>query len=256
VTESDAVCFDFYNTLATNLNGRGRGSRVMEYLEQHGLESDPWTHQVLYDIFEPHLREYSPNLPPAAKAAYYCRLAERLFSRLNVRAPTSSAAMHASALWSMLGPSAFAVFPEAPAVLRTIKMAGLGTAVVSNWMCGLSHFCVELGLHTGLDHVISSADFGVAKPDPAIFLEACRRLGTSPARTLHVGDTTLDDLEGAQGAGLRAILLDRSDSTERAPGAISNLYGLLEVVGFADWTEATNPAPSQVTTGNSEARHN
>src|SRR5262245_8430773 len=152
----------------------------MEYFEQHALQSDPWTHQVLYDIFEPHLREYSPNQSPEAKQAYYCRLAGRLFDRLNVRGARLSAPAHASALWHILGPSAFVVFPEAAVVLRGVKRAGLGTAVVSNWMCGLAHFCAELGLHDGLDHVISSADYGTAKPDPAIFLEGCRLLGSSP----------------------------------------------------------------------------
>lgn len=229
----DAVCFDFYNTLAANRDEGGRGGRVIEYLAQHGLESDPWTHQVLYDIFEPHLHEYSPGHSPEVRHAYYCQLAARLFERLNVRAPAHAAQQHASALWNILGPSAFIVFPEVPAVLRRVKEAGFRTAVVSNWMCGLTHFCAELGLGDCLDHVISSADFGAAKPDPAIFVEACRLLGTAPARTLHVGDTMLDDVEGARAAGLRAVLLDRSKLPDRPRESVSSLEGILDVLGLA-----------------------
>lgn len=51
---------------------------------------------------------------------------------------------------------------------------------------------------------------GVAKPDPAIYLEGARLLGTDPARTLYVGDNRLIDAVGAQHAGLRGIWLDRS----------------------------------------------
>lgn len=50
---------------------------------------------------------------------------------------------------------------------------------------------------------------GVAKPDPAIFLEGARRLGTDPAFTLYVGDNPVVDAQGADAAGLIGVWLDR-----------------------------------------------
>jgi putative hydrolase of the HAD superfamily len=50
---------------------------------------------------------------------------------------------------------------------------------------------------------------GVGKPDPAVFLEAARRLGTDPARTVYVGDELDIDAAAAAAAGLRGIWLDR-----------------------------------------------
>lgn len=50
---------------------------------------------------------------------------------------------------------------------------------------------------------------GVAKPDPAIYLEGARRLGTDPAHTLYVGDNVVLDAEGADAAGLIGVWLDR-----------------------------------------------
>ena len=230
----DAVCFDFFNTRATNRDGRGRGSRLMEYLQTHELESDPWVHQVLYDVFEPHAREYSPTQSPEAKHAYYCRLATRVFERLNVRAPNAAALDHAAALWNVLGPTSLVLFPEARGVLRSVQRAGIRTAIVSNWQCGLAHFCVELGLGGALDHVVASAEIGVAKPDPAIFVEALRRLGTSPGRTLHVGDTILDDVEGARRAGLHAVLVQRSSSVAQVQcSSVASLDGILDLLGIA-----------------------
>jgi putative hydrolase of the HAD superfamily len=69
------------------------------------------------------------------------------------------------------------------------------------------------GLHritilVGIDAV------GVAKPDPAIYREGARLLGTAPGRTLYVGDNAAIDARGADAAGLVGVWLDR-----RAAGA-------------------------------------
>jgi putative hydrolase of the HAD superfamily len=58
------------------------------------------------------------------------------------------------------------------------------------------------------DRVIISAEVGTAKPDPAIFLLACRTLGEIPANCLFVGDDRENDYDGAKGAGMRARMVD------------------------------------------------
>jgi FMN phosphatase YigB (HAD superfamily) len=40
---------------------------------------------------------------------------------------------------------------------------------------------------TAAETAIVSESFGVSKPDPAIFREACSRAGVEPRRALHVG---------------------------------------------------------------------
>jgi putative hydrolase of the HAD superfamily len=68
---------------------------------------------------------------------------------------------------------------------------------------GLSHhFKVSVAAH----------QLGVAKPDAAIFLEACRLLGVAPEDAVYVGDDVLLDVQGAQGAGLRAVWMNRTGS--------------------------------------------
>jgi putative hydrolase of the HAD superfamily len=51
---------------------------------------------------------------------------------------------------------------------------------------------------------------GVAKPDPAIYLEGVRLLGTEPGETLYVGDNRLLDADGADAAGLVGVWLNRT----------------------------------------------
>ena len=97
----DAVTLDFYNTLVYHKEGSGRGAVLMDYLRAEGLESDPWEHQVLYDVFQHHREEYSASFTPEHKERYLVRLTERLFTRLNVLAPAGAETEHAAALWEV-----------------------------------------------------------------------------------------------------------------------------------------------------------
>lgn len=49
--------------------------------------------------------------------------------------------------------------------------------------------------------------YKAGKPKAAGYLEACRRLGISPAQTLFVGDQILTDIWGANNAGIRSVLV-------------------------------------------------
>ena len=57
---------------------------------------------------------------------------------------------------------------------------------------------------------------GVAKPNPAIYLEGVRLLGTAAQDTLYVGDNRLLDAEGSTAAGLLGVWLNRTG--EPVPG--------------------------------------
>jgi HAD superfamily hydrolase (TIGR01493 family) len=62
--------------------------------------------------------------------------------------------------------------------------------------------------------VLSAEDAGWYKPDRRIYLEACRRLGTRPERTLFVAGSVYD-ADGAATAGLRAVLAERRPDQPR-----------------------------------------
>jgi HAD superfamily hydrolase (TIGR01549 family) len=205
--EVDAITFDFFNTLVYHREGPGRSAMLMAYLRACNLESDAWEHEVLYDVFASGLFEQVPT-ESGEYARFRERVAERVFGRLNVRAP-DSAARHAERVWEIVGPRSLQVFPEVPQVIADLKNRGLRLAIVSNWQHGLGYFCAELGLASAFDAIIASAEVGYAKPAPEIFAEAIRRLGVAPHRILHVGDTLIDDVDGGRGAGLNVMLLQR-----------------------------------------------
>jgi HAD superfamily hydrolase (TIGR01549 family) len=228
----EAITLDFFNTLIFHRGGRARGRLLVEYLRDAGFDPKPWEHCMLYEIFELHDAAYSPLWPQPRKDAYYVTLASRVFESLGIGGSPEVASRHAGALWHILGPDRFDVFPDVGPTLEVLKERGVPLAVISNWQRGLGNFCYELGLSGWLDHILASAELGFAKPDPRIFREACRRLGVPPGRTLHVGDTMIDDYQGAEGAGLPVVLLDRDGAAEAgAAKTIGSLSELPDLVG-------------------------
>jgi putative hydrolase of the HAD superfamily len=85
--------------------------------------------------------------------------------------------------------------------LERLRGAGLSLACVSDWDIGLAEQLAKVGLVHLFDLVITSAEAGAPKPEPALFLEALSRLGIDPGRAVHVGDGETDR-DGAHVAGL------------------------------------------------------
>jgi FMN phosphatase YigB (HAD superfamily) len=65
--------------------------------------------------------------------------------------------------------------------------------------------------------VVLSSTFGWRKPGPAIFLEATRQVGVSPARSAYVGDQVSRDVVGPRRAGFAmAIIIDNARARKEA----------------------------------------
>ena len=60
------------------------------------------------------------------------------------------------------------------------------------------------------DATIFSDEAGYRKPDMRIFQNAITQLGSSPDRTIHIGDDPEADIWGAKQFGMRALLFDYS----------------------------------------------
>jgi len=97
-----------------------------------------------------------------------------------------------------------------------------------------------IGLADRFRVFVASAEVGLAKPDPAIFLLACERLGVEPAAAAHVGDRLDLDAEGAAAAGLRGIWLDRGSDGASAAGGPSP--GIARIATLRELTAALAPS--------------
>lgn len=102
-------------------------------------------------------------------------------------------------------PGAWKVSSGADTFVARVRRAGMRLALISNWDDRLSGLLASMGIDGWFDEILVSGELGCEKPDPRIFEIACRRLGVAPAQALHVGDSLRADVEGARGAGLRAV---------------------------------------------------
>lgn len=92
----------------------------------------------------------------------------------------------------------------------------------------------RVGLGKFFVGAVSAKDFGVPKPDPRIFHEACRVAGHAPASVLHVGDDWALDVEGAVQAGMQTAFLNRQKAAVspsfKQVRAFENLHQLIESI--------------------------
>lgn len=136
--------------------------------------------------------------------------------------------------WDAVFESAFeggwAPHEDALAAVDAIRAAGIVVGALSNAASAYQTRKLE---RAGLPHVpmlVGVDTLGFGKPDPRVFLEACRLLGTDPSRTLYVGDELDIDARAALAAGLQAAWIDRPGS--RRGGAYLEDPALAEADGI------------------------
>ena len=103
-------------------------------------------------------------------------------------------------------------FPSSVALVRWLQRAGFGTAVIS-----ASRNCARVLEAAGLGGLFPVRVDGIetarlnlpGKPDPAVFLEAARRLGAAPARSVVVEDAVAGVAAGRAGGFGLVIGVDR-----------------------------------------------
>jgi len=96
-------------------------------------------------------------------------------------------------------------------VVEELRRRGVGTAVISNCSHSTRPIVDRLGLQDAFDAVVLSFEVGAHKPDPAIYLEALRRLGSPPAERCVFVDDQVAYCDGAAALGLRTLLIARED---------------------------------------------
>ncbi|MGH2746044.1 MAG: HAD family hydrolase, partial [Thermoleophilaceae bacterium] len=133
---------------------------------------------------------------------------------------------HASARRAMLGALEFTAYPDALEGLERLRARGHALVVASNWDCSLPEWLGPTGLLDLVDGVVTSADAGTAKPDPAVFRRALELAGVDGAGAVHVGDSLDNDVAGARAVGIRAILVARGGDP---PAGVEAVRALTEL---------------------------
>ncbi|HVR09386.1 MAG TPA: HAD-IA family hydrolase [Thermoanaerobaculia bacterium] len=214
----EAVTFDVTHTL---VHCPRLGDIYSEVLGRHGVEVAPAEALRLIGVVwremacsaDPSRDRFSAH--PAGARGWWQRFLCRFCEHLEVPPPSRFAAAE---LFHRFGSGgAWEVYPEVPEVLDALRDRGLRLGVISNWDTRLPELLRQLDLARRFDVLVYSSAVGVEKPDSRIYRRALRELGVEPRAALHVGDSRLEDLEGAIAAGMRALLLVRGGGAPSGP---------------------------------------
>ncbi|HET7339705.1 MAG TPA: HAD family hydrolase [Candidatus Dormibacteraeota bacterium] len=123
------------------------------------------------------------------------------------------------------------VDPEAPEILTWLAERRIRRGICSN-----APFPPEMmrrqmasnGIAELVDAVVFSSEVGKRKPAPELYRAAADAIGTSPQRTLFVGDRVREDYEGPRAVGMRAAIVT-AHADESPPDGVPRIRSLAEV---------------------------
>lgn len=130
------------------------------------------------------------------------------------------------------------LYPEAEEILRYLHEKGYHIGVIANQSLGTEKRLEAWGIRKYLDYVIASAEEGVSKPDPEIFLRALKRTGGSAENSVMIGDRLDNDIAPAKALGMKTVRINQGfgvycspTCTEEEPDhTISNLMELKNIL--------------------------
>jgi putative hydrolase of the HAD superfamily len=186
LNELDAVTIDAYGTLVTLVDPV---PALQTALAARGVERRA---DQVKDAFRAEAEYYTPR-------SHEQPLEDLRLRCVAVFLDTAGAELDAGEfVASYIDALVFEPLPGAVETVRRLRALGLALGIVSNW----DETLPERMAMFEVDAIVSSAEAGAPKPDPAVFRLALERLGVRPERALHVGDSPADQ-QGARAAGMR-----------------------------------------------------
>jgi beta-phosphoglucomutase len=122
------------------------------------------------------------------------------------------------------------LYADVRPTLEALKGLGMPMGILSNFGTHLDGLLQRFDLLPYFQFVVVSARVGLAKPDRRIFDLVVEKAGHPARRLLYVGDHVGDDIEGAWGAGLDAVLIDRGD--HKPDVLCPRIHSLMELVDY------------------------
>ena len=175
-----AIFFDFYNTLV-------RFWPPLDHIQQASCqefgfhiaqEAISYGYSVA-DVYFNRENEIKPlaTRTEAERLEFFSRYEQILLENAGLSVTTDLARQ----IWQIAisVPKDFIPFDDTVGVLQRLKGQGYQIGVISNLRRDMHELCQNLGMDPYLDFCLTSAEIGVEKPDPAIFVAALERAGVS-----------------------------------------------------------------------------
>ena len=207
-----AVFFDFYNTLATHHPPREQA--YVNACREFGIELDAKTLFNSLPAADMYWRNEDSRLPidkrtTEEKIDFYAEYATMILHGAGAEVSREIALQILAKLrqhkWE------FKAYDDTLPTLKELKNRSLILGLVSNVAQDMESTYTELGLQPYLDFKVTSAEVGCDKPRPEIFMAALKKAQVKPEESIYVGDQYHLDIVGAQGVGIKAVLIDRNN---------------------------------------------
>lgn len=130
---------------------------------------------------------------------------------------------------------AWTLHDDALPCLDALAAAGIRIGMITNGDRDFQQAKLDaMGLDRRLEHLVTSGEFGIAKPDPRIFAHACEVFGVAPSDAVYIGDRLQTDAIGAASAGLGGVWLDRSGAATAEELAATAASGVAVIRTLAE----------------------
>ena len=128
-----------------------------------------------------------------------------------------------------ISPLIVRLFPYAIDILEYLKSKDYSLHVITNGFEEVQTVKLrESEMRRYFEHVVTSEEAGVKKPDPVIFKYAFDKTGAIPSESIMIGDDYEVDIEGARNMGMKTILFD-PESIHELPDCDYHIRGLKEI---------------------------
>ena len=109
--------------------------------------------------------------------------------------------------------------PDVKPTVQELCRRGYKLGIIANTVTEteIPDWMVADGVCEYFDIVLLSSKVRLRKPDPEIYLLACKLLGVDPENCAYIGDNPSRDVEGAVKAGYGDMVVISSDTKEKAP---------------------------------------
>ncbi len=228
----DGVLFDIDDTLVDLEQAMGHTLRSIPDPALEHLSDDDWVRYKALFTTDPQ-RHYERFLAGEVtfeeQRIHRVRHARSVFTREPFLGTVADAWVRA---YENTLPQHFRAYDDVVPLLDELDARGIPYGAVSNNVHDYQRAKLD---RAGLNRIVALVGIdtvGVAKPEPAIYREGARLLGTEPGHTLYVGDNRLIDAVGAGSAGLIGVWLDRSGTVGDSGSDVLRITGLSSVLQF------------------------
>jgi putative hydrolase of the HAD superfamily len=134
-------------------------------------------------------------------------------------------------------PGAWRCEPDTDNILAHFAKQRLVLGMASNYDSRLRMVTAGKPELAAIEHLCISSEIGWRKPAPEFFATVCQSVGLPAKQILFVGDDPMNDIVGAQMAGMTAVLFDPAGryppnqlKIDKLPIRISELTDLLALL--------------------------